>query len=176
MTSHKPNVSLLRSLQESVGDIIEPLRRALLEAHQPNRHEALNAVDLLMGELTMVAMLFASVDVDVTGDELNLLNNVRRAVQGDAALLLDSGSYQELCRRFLSMYPGRILTIDHVPETIKHLVAYDRANGTQYAEHARALFLRFASAIVTADKTEYPTESISLANFKDILYSPIEVV
>jgi hypothetical protein len=61
------------------------------------------------------------------------------------------------------------MTVDHFPTTVRLLLAYDRAHGTEYANKARMLFTQFAEAVVKADNNKHPIEAIILANFKDIL-------
>jgi hypothetical protein len=61
------------------------------------------------------------------------------------------------------------MTVDHIPTSVQLLSAYDKKHSTNYAEKARILFIQFADAIVKSDKKEDSYESITLANFKDLL-------
>jgi len=143
-----------------------------LEISGESAKKAQNGLDLIMSDLTMIALLLTNVDLKVSSDELAVINDIRRSVYGEEVPLLNSSDYEELCREFLHLYPKKRLTIDHLPSSIQHLLAYDQLHGTAYVEKARALFLRFAEAMVSADQNEGSVESIILANFKDILYSP----
>jgi hypothetical protein len=128
-----------------------------------------SSVDLVMSELTMIVLLLTGTDDDVAPRELELLNDMRHVVYGDGIPELTSSDYRELCREFLRIYPEKRLTIDHMPSSVRLLIAYDQAHGTQYADKARTLFIQFSEALVKADNNEHPVEAIILANFKDIL-------
>ncbi len=171
MTSQYANLSLLRSLKRAIDELIEPLESAQSEFHGQEGRNLPNGLHLLMGELTMIGLLFTNMDLNVSSDELNLMNSIRRAVYGDEVRLLDSSDFRELCRKFLRMYPERRLTLDHMPSSVRYLLVYDREHGTEYAEKARTVFFRFANAIVKSDEKEHPVELITLSNFKDVLYS-----
>jgi hypothetical protein len=74
-----------------------------------------------------------------------------------------------LFKEFLTLYPDKRLTLDHVPASIRLLQSYDEGHDTQFAHKAKSLFIEFAQAIVKADRNEDFEESVALANFKDIL-------
>jgi hypothetical protein len=82
---------------------------------------------------------------------------------------LSSSDYLELCREFLRIHPEMRLTIDHLPASMRFLLAYDQTHDTEYASKARELFIQFGEAIVKADNNEHPIETIILENFKDTL-------
>lgn len=164
------DLSTLASLRQSIEELVAPLETAYSEASGESRKNVQNGLELIMGELTMIALLLTNVDLNVATGELALINDIRRAIYGEGVTLLNSSDYEELCREFLRLYPKRRLTIDHLPSSIRRLLAYDQAHGTEYAQKARALFLRFAEAMVNADKSMHPHESITLLNFKEILY------
>jgi hypothetical protein len=126
-------------------------------------------LDFIMGELTMTVLLLTGTDTGVAARELELLNDMRHIVYGYGNPELGSSDYLELCREFLRIYPERRITIDHLPSSIRFLLAYDRTHGTNYASKARELFIEFGEAIVKADNYEHPVEAIILANFKDTL-------
>ena len=163
------NLAILRSLKQNIEEIIAPLEAAQLEFYKENRNMIQNSVDLVMSELTMIVLLLIGTDDDVAPRELELLNEMRHVVYGDGIPELTSSDYRELCREFLRIYPEKRLTIDHMPSSVRLLIAYDQAYGTQYADKARTLFIQFSEALVKADNNEHPVEAIILANFKDIL-------
>lgn len=163
------NLSILRSLKQNIDEITAPLEAAHLESYQENTNKTQSSVDLVMSELTMIVLLLIGTDDDVAPRELELLNDMRHVVYGDGIPELTSSDYRELCREFLRIYPEKRLTIDHMPSSVRLLIAYDQAHGTQYADKARTLFIQFSEALVKADNNEHPVEAIILANFKDIL-------
>ena len=167
------NLSKLASLKESIEELVTPLETAQLEVSESRKEQ--NGLDLIMGELTMITLLLTNVDLNVSAGELDLINDMRRAIYGEGVPLLTSSDYEELSREFLHLYPKRRLTIDHLPSSIRYLLAYDQLHGTAYTEKARALFLRFAEAMVSADQNKDSVESMILMNFKDILYPPSSI-
>jgi len=163
------NLSILRSLKQSLEEIVTPLEAAELEVYGENSEKVQNGLDFIMGELIMIIVLLTGTDSDVADRELQLLNQMRQVVYGPGIPKLNSSDYLELCREFLRVHPEMRMTIDHLPASVRLLLAYDKAHGTEYAGKARMLFTQFAEALVKADNNEHPVEAIILANFKDIL-------
>jgi hypothetical protein len=170
MVMQKANLSTLAHLRQSIEELVPLIETAQSEVSGESGKKAQNGLELLMSDLTMIALLLTNVDLKVSADELDLINDLRRAIYGAGVPLLNSFDYDELCREFLRLYPKKRLTIDQLPNSIKYLLAYDQVHGTEYAEKARALFFQFAEAIVSADQNKDSVESIMLLNFKDILY------
>jgi SpoVK/Ycf46/Vps4 family AAA+-type ATPase len=170
MPSRFRSIPLIRSLEETIHELIEPIESVQLQTRGEDKNYLPDGLELLSGELTMIALLFTNADSNISSDETDLLNDFRRTICGDESFALSSHDYRELCRKFLHIHPNRRLSIDHMPYSIQYLQSYDRENGTEYAERAKAMFFRLANAIVKADGKEKPEEMITLLNFKDILY------
>jgi len=170
MSSRFRSIPLIRSLEETIHELIEPIESVQLQTRGEDKNYLPDGLELLSGELTMLALLFTNADSNISGDETDLLNDFRRTICGDESFALSSHDYRELCRKFLQIHPNRRLSIDHMPYSIQYLQSYDRENRTEYAERAKAMFFRLANAIVKADGKEKPEEMITLLNFKDILY------
>ena len=163
------NLSILRSLKQNVEELIPPLEAAQKEIYGDDTESIKDSLDLIMGELTMVVVMLTNIDSDISATELELINDMRHVVFGQEIPELTSDNYLGLFREFLQLYPDKRLTLDHVPSSIRLLQTYDQGHSTDYAVKAKSLFLQFAEAIVRADTEEDFGESISLANFKDIL-------
>jgi AAA+ superfamily predicted ATPase len=163
--------SRTQSLRDSFRELIIPLRQILREFQEIEEEKLPDAVDLLLGEVTMVALLFMSVDRKVSDEELSFVNDLRRSISGETVELLDSKEYDELCQQFLRLYPKRKMTIDHLPSSVNYLLAYDAKYGTVYAGKARSFLVRFAHSMVKADNVEDWLELNVLTNFKDVLFS-----
>ena len=163
------NLSILRPLKQNIEEIVAPLEAAQLETNAENKENVQSGLDFIMGELTMIVLVLTGTDSDVAPREVELLNDMRHVVYGLDIPELNSSDYLELCREFLRVHPETRMTVDHLPTSVRLLLAYDQAHGTEYAGKARALFVRFAEALVKADNKEHPVEEIILANFKDIL-------
>ncbi len=171
MASHFRSTPLIRSLEETIHELIEPLESVQLQIHEEEGGDLPDGLELIMGELAMVALIFTNADLNISSDETDLLNNFRRAIYGDKSLALTSHDYLELCRKFLHVHPNRRLSIDHMPHSVQCLQIYDREHGTEYSEKTKAMFFRLANAIVKADGAEKTEEMMTLLNFKEILYS-----
>ena len=163
------NLSILRSLKGNLEEIVAPLEAAQVEFGGIDKGKTQSGLDFIMGELTMLVVLLTGTDSSVSGKELELLNEMRHVVYGYGIPDLNSDEYLELCREFLRAHPDRRMTIDHAPSSVRLLLAYDQAHGTEFAGKARTLFIQFGEALVKADNNEHPVEAIILANFKDIL-------
>ena len=163
------NLSILRSLKQNIEEISAPLKAAQLDAYGEDREKVQNGLDFVMGELTMVVVLLTGTDSSVSAPELELLNEMRQVVYGEAIPKLTSSDYLELCREFLRIHPESRMTVDHLPTSVRLLIAYDQAHGTKFASKARTIFTQFGEALVKADNNEHPVEAIILTNFKEML-------
>jgi len=163
------NLSILNPLKQNIEEITAPLEAAQLEFYGKKSDKLQSGLDLIMGEMTMTVLLLTGTDSDVAIREVALLNDMRHVVYGFDIPELNSSDYLELCREFLRAYPEMRMTVDHLPSSVRLLIAYDQAHGTQYADKARTLFIQFGEALVKADNNEHPIEAMILANFKDIL-------
>ena len=166
------NLSILRPLKQNIEEIVAPLEAAQLETNAENKENVQSGLDFIMGELTMIVLVLTGTDSDVAPREVELLNDMRHVVYGFDIPELNSSDYLELCREFLRVHPETRMTVDYLPTSVRLLLAYDQAHGTEYAGKARKLFVQFAEALVKADNNEHPVEAIILANFKDILNAP----
>jgi hypothetical protein len=163
------NLSLLKPLKQNVEELIPPLEAAQKEIYREDKERIIDSLNLIMGDLTMMVVMLTNIDSDIAAKELGLINDMRHVVFGYGIPELTSNNYIELFREFLQLYPNKRLTLDHIPSSIRLLQTYDQGHGTEYAGKAKSLFIQFAEAIVKADREEDFGESITLANFKDIL-------
>jgi hypothetical protein len=163
------SLSILRSLKQNIEELVPPLEAAQKEIYGEDKESIKDSLDLIMGDLTMVAVMLTNIDSDISATELELINEMRHVVLGYGIPELTSEDYMGLFREFLQLYPDKRLTLDHVPSSIRLLQTYDQGHGTEYAGKAKSLFIQFAEAIIKADREEDFGESITLANFKDIL-------
>src|SRR5687768_11904855 len=117
------NLSILRSLKQNIEEISAPLEAAQLEVYGEDREKVQNGLDFIMGELTMTVLMLTGTDTGVAPRELELLNEMRHVVYGYGIPELSSSDYLELCRQFLHMHPERSMTIDHLPSSLRFLLA-----------------------------------------------------
>jgi hypothetical protein len=163
------NLSILRALKQNVEELVQPLEAAQKEIYGEDKERIIDSLDLIMGDLTMVVVMLTNIDSEIAAKELELINDMRHVVFGYGIPELTSNNYMELFREFLQLYPNKRLTLDHIPPTIRLLQTYDQSHSTEYTGKAKNLFIQFAEAIVKADREEDFGESITLANFKEIL-------
>lgn len=171
MSSHSQSIQLIESLNATIRELVAPIERMQSRIHDEERGYVSDGLDLLAGELTMVVLVFTNADLNITDEETDLLNDFRHAICGDDAFALSSHDYLDMCRNFLRIHPDRRLSIDHKPYSVQYLETYDAEHATEYAEKAKAVFFQVAKAVVQADEREQSRETITLLNFKEILYS-----
>jgi hypothetical protein len=169
MSSHSKSIQVVESLKVAIRELVGPIEKIQLRDHV-KEGELPNGLELIASELTMVVLIFTNADLNITGEETDLLNNFRYAICGDHAFALSSHDYLDMCRRFLQIHPNSRLSIDHKPYSIQYLEIYDAEHVTDYAEKAKAVFFDVAKAVVQADDTEESRENMTLLNFKEILY------
>jgi hypothetical protein len=163
------NLSILRPLKQNIEELIAPIEAGEIEFYGEDSHKVQSGLDLLMGELTMVVLLLADPEGTISAAELELLNDMRHVVFGYGIPELNSNEPMELRRQFLRILPDRLLTLDHVPLSVRLLDVYDQSHGTEYANKARLLFVQFSEAMIKADKEEHPIEVAFLGHFRQIL-------
>src|ERR1700730_14654376 len=97
------NREILASLKESIDELVKPLEAAQAEASGNDDNTMQNGLELIMGELTMVTLLLTDVDLNVSTGELDLINEMRRAVYGEQVSVLSSSDYEQLSRDLLRL-------------------------------------------------------------------------
>jgi len=169
MSSHSKSIQVVESLKVAIRELVGPIEKIQLRDHL-KEGELPNGLELIASELTMVVLIFTNADLNIAGEETDLLNSFRYAIYGDHDFALSSHDYLDMCRRFLQIHPNSRLSIDHKPYSIQYLEIYDAEHATDYAEKAKAVFFDVAKAVVQADNTEESRENMTLLNFKEILY------
>ena len=163
------DISSLTFLKENIDVIVEPLDAAQIEYFGEGSERIQNSLNLIMEELSMVVLLLMGVDEGITNEELDLLNDMRHIVLGYDIPELNSDNYMELLGKYHAAYPERIFTVDHMPITVRILLAYDEKHGSNYAAKARELFAKFADAIIVTDKVKGFIEWALVENFKEFM-------
>lgn len=164
-------IPIIRLLRARIDELAAPLDAAQAEFYGEHTDRVQDSLDLIIGELIMTVLLFSSVDGIVDNRELDLINDMREVVHGHNVPRLASHDYKELCGLILNTYSTKRFSADHVPISVQVLMSYDKKHGSEYAEKARDLFIRFVDAIVEADNNEHPIETVLLGHFKEVLVS-----
>lgn len=158
------HIDLIRNIQYESGKFVGPLHELGIGSDEA-------AIDLIAGDLVMIAIFFTGADGTVASEERNAINDMRKALYSHVVSTIDSTETNELYQRFVGLYPDRIISADCLPLTVKLLQEYDAKHGTWFATRARDLFAEVAAAIVNVDNTRDMYETITLANFREILRS-----
>lgn len=153
---------LIRSIQGEFAQLRLPLRELDIG---PDRL----LIDLVAGDLVMVCVFFAGLDGEIALEERNAINDMRRAIAPLAPLAMNFKDVDDLYHKFVRHYPGRVLSADCLPYTVRYLQGYDETHGTSYAQRASALFAKVAEAVVNVDGHSDVYETITLANFRELL-------
>lgn len=88
MSSFLGGIHLLPPLEETINQLIGPLEIVQRQIHEDEGGDLPNGLTLLMGELTMVALIFINADFNVSEKETDILNDFRRAIYSTNLLLL----------------------------------------------------------------------------------------
>ena len=174
---NKRNLQLLKDLQESINEILEPLEFALWKMEL--RPDTSSGLFVIRDELNTTAIRFLLVSNQISEkeaelyfdfkwffnlsitDELNQSYSLETRTKGMQSAL---DSNRENFRSKIENYG--------VP-CVKALEIYDTQHGTDYAEKAKSMFFRFANSFVKLDGSITQKEEIELNKFKGILYSQI---
>ncbi len=172
MDEHASHTAAVQALKNRIDELSGPLSHALGQADSKSDSYS-QALHLLMGELSMVALLFTTTDKEVAYEEREIINDLHQSVYENSSFLLTSDDPTTIYRELLSRYPKVKISLDHLPASILHLESYDRENNTNYSQQARDLFLQLVQLIAHADSRMDDIEDITIANFKAML-SPSE--
>jgi len=162
-------IAILRSLKENIEELIPPIESAQEKLVEELSQDRQKGVDLIMSDLTMIVILLTNADMEISAEELKLINDMRHVVYGYGIPELTSKDYTGLFKDFLRLFPDKRLTLDHVPSSIRLLRTYDEEHSTGYAGKGVNLFIQFGEAIVKADQKQDFAESVLLRNFIDTL-------
>lgn len=169
MVVHVNKAGLIQVFKESINELVSPLDTILSQSRQEG-DDLPNSLELIMGELTVVALIFMDIDLDISKEEINFLNDFRKSIYDDKVVHLTAPDYNELCNKCLGIYPHSCLSIDNLPLTIQYLQIYDQKKGTEYAKKAKEMFFRFAAMIARVDGLKDWEEHLILRNYRDVLY------
>ncbi len=163
----KLDIDRLRGMKQQVAAIAPPLCTARPDIRDPQ--------GFIEAELIMVALHMTNADEDSAQSEMDMVNQVRRAIGTSAAHPIQATSRVETFRTFLRLYPQCSTSIDHLPATIRILDEFDSAHNAHYGGDARKLFSDFANAVMLADGQTHGFERIVLENFVAMLDEPASV-
>lgn len=174
---NKRNLQILKDLQESINEILEPLEFALWKMEL--RPDASSGLSVIRDELNTTSIRFLLASNQISEKEAELYFDFKwflTITVGDELNQSYSLSYRtELLQSALNSnrenFSSKIENYG-VP-CVRSLEIYDAQHGSDYAEKAKSMFFRFANSLVKIDGSITQKEEIELNKFKGILYSSI---
>src|SRR5262245_30712486 len=170
MALHAHSLPIILYLKNTIDELINPLE----QYERANWEEGDDTVDgwsTIAVNLFVIGLHFATVDGDLSYDEAAFLFDVNQFLnryQEDISNLTIT-QYRDILRNTVRDNSKVVMNLS-VPTTVTYLRIYDTTHGTDYAEAAKAMFLRYANTVTKADDRITKEEELALAKFKQILY------
>lgn len=158
------DIQLLKNLKRYAREFVAAIDSL---GHQSESYG--KSIDIVASDYLMVAAFFGNVDGEVKQNELNFIHDIWKAFYEDDAPQIQSADGRTLYNQILRRFPGKIITADHAPETVRLLREYDRQHGTALAMRAAELFAALAEDVSDVDGDKDIFESILLENYKEML-------
>lgn len=167
---HPESFAILESIRHTVNELASPIEQVERATGLPG-DELPDGLGTLRAYLRMIAVFFSSTDGDLSVEEAAFIK--------DVADFFDP-EFDSRYRGTPEQFRGFLLdAVREHPEVYEFpdlsyilgvLDTYDSAYGTDCAEKAKAMFFRFANAMVKADGMATKEEELALSRFKDSLY------
>ncbi len=174
---HAQSYAIRQMISEVIPEIIPPLEEVAWSAWQPGE-EAVNGLKSLRVSFSMFGLQVAYADGDISKKEAGFLYDIEELFEPN---LLHSNISNAELRDF---YKGlAIQLIEHIgeiklPLAVIYLQMFDDANGTNYADKAKEMFLCFAHAMLEIDGEMTNKKKQIFCELLDIfdLHSPATVI
>jgi stage V sporulation protein K len=173
MTLHSDSPAFIRYLQNTIHDLIDPMEKVAWAWWQEG-DDVPDGYEMIKNELHFIGRHFASVDGDLSEDEAAFLNDIGISL-GEEDYGISKRDLRDIMRKSIRQHADAFMNLT-IPMPVIYLQTYDDVYGTDYANVARALFFRFANAVVKADRKVTPTEQVALSRFKEMLYQPASTI
>lgn len=169
MTYHPDSAELQTYIGPLILDIIRPLGIMFYMAPEPSNTPAEDAVLAIKMALHSLALQLATADGSISVLEVALMQDICSLLEEDAPSL--SLTQQLTMAHKLVKEMPEIFGVLRKPLVVDLLETYDNRFGTFYTDKAKAMFFRFANAIVKADGNVTRQEEAILDEFREILYA-----
>ena len=169
MSFHTNSHEIINHLRDTIGDLADKIDLVIHARQMSNPN--VNGWKIMALSLFNIGMYFSAIDGDISDDEAGFLADVNQFMKispVDTSHWTKS-QHQTMLRSLYKDNPDSYRTPD-MPQTMGFLEAYDQVRGTDYVESARAMYFRYANAIVKADGKLTQTEEDALFKFKNVLY------
>ena len=165
LTFHPDSLPLLRYLKRTVYELIDPLEQAQW-AFWEEGDDTVDGWATLSASLSAIGVYFGIVDGALTDDEAGFLTDISQFFSPEESEdLLTARQHGDILRSVMRDHPDVYQGL-RLPPPIFYLLQYDNTYGTDYAEKAKAMFFRFANAIIKADGRISPSEKALLPSSK----------
>ena len=170
MPLHSDSLAILRHIQRTAHEIIDPVEQVAWSLWEPG-DDTVDGWKLLWGNLLHIGLQFSSIDGTFSEDEANFLFDIDSFFHPELADIDSSGSQN------VQIYLGIVLNNPDFyseirePTCLFYLRIYDDQYGTDFSEAAKSMFFRFANAVLKADGIITPREQQVLSIFKEVLYA-----
>lgn len=174
---NKRNLQILKDLQESINDILEPLEFALWKMEL--RPDVSSALFVVTDELNTTAARFLLASNQISEKEAELYFDFKWFFNKSSREELNQSHSLEFRTKNIqtALDTNRKDFISNIEDygvpCVKALEIYDIQNGSNYAEKAKSMFFRFANSFVKIDGNITHREEIELNKFKEVLYSSL---
>lgn len=169
MAFHPDSPPMVLYLRNSIDELIGPI-----EAVWKEGDGTVNGRQLISVLLFAIGHCFATVDGDLSDDEISFLADVTEFLTGTEYGRMPIGVLRPIFRKHYAQlsveYPRPILELDRPIRALRALRAFDTARGTHYGDNAAAMFFRYANAVCKADGKASIEQEFVLSKFKELLY------
>lgn len=123
-----------------------------------------------------LSMALSNLDNDFSTQEVDFFRDIKQIFDEDDGNVNDLSSQQLLNIYKSSFEKNRHLFAEiKMPVAVSYLDIYDNAYGTDFGQHARTMYFRFANAFVKADGKVTSHEIEGLEKLKSLFYPPNDV-
>ncbi len=166
---HANSHEIISHLKDTVGDLADKIDLVIQARQMSNAN--VSGWKIMALSLFNMGMYFSAVDGDISDDEAGVLADVNQFMNTspvDTSHWTRS-QHQTMLQNLYTDNPDSYRTPE-MPQAMGFLEFYDQVRGTDYVEIARAIYFRYANAIVKADGKLTLTEEDALLKFKNVLY------
>ena len=173
---HPDSEELCRYLFEAVREFFPALEKMCERVDVAPGDDPITGLFQIRGDFHCLGLQLANADGKVDVSECAFIRDIEETFSSPETnagfSILNNENLLEINQKAIREYPA-VFTKVRIPTTVKLLQGYDEIHGTQYAHNARAMFFRFANALVKADGKVTAKEKRMLEEFRDQLYEPI---
>ena len=171
MALHPDSQKIINDLRNTIEDLIYPIDQ-IMEMNGL-KNDRIDAPKLIAMSFFDLGMYFSTIDGDFSLREAGFLADVNQVLMPPSFTShWTSSQHQEM---FLNLYkddPDSFRTLE-VPKPIRFFEVYDAVHDTDYVDRAKAMYFRYANAVIKANGSLTLTEETALIEFKKLLFGTL---